>query len=138
MRAEAAAEGFAVLAEAGSLFRDEPGLTAATTAKWAARHRSELVDYTAAILAAARWCASNRNRDELTAMMAEDREAGPEAVSDLLDLELGAVTQAAPTIDRAAVSLATVERRRRERTGVGTNGYFASEYMDEAFASLVV
>jgi ABC-type nitrate/sulfonate/bicarbonate transport system substrate-binding protein len=128
------AEGFQVLDSAAEHFPLYPGLTAATTRRWASAHASELLGYTRALLAGARWAAEPGHQAEAVELIARDQQVDVAAARRRYELEAEARSTALPTLEQAMASLDVVRRLRQDLTGTtaGLSAYVDLSYMERA------
>ena len=127
-------EGFRLLALAGEYFPVYPGLTAATTRRWAADHDADLLAYTRALLAGAAWAADPANAEKAVDLIARDQQVDAEGARRRLQVELESRSVAQPTDTQVAQGLEVVRDLRRQITGVGgpLESYFDPTYMRRA------
>lgn len=131
---EALREGFRLLEPAGAYFPLYPGLTAATTRRWAAAHDDELVRYTRALLDGAAWAADTSNASAAIQMIALDQGVDADTARRRYEIEAASRTEGQPTGAQIESSLEAVRGLRRAMTGVGSNlhSYVDTSYMRRA------
>lgn len=132
----ALAKGYRVLDSADRYFPIYPGLTAATTRRWASVHDAELLGYTRALLAGVRWAADPNHREEAIALIAQEQHLGPATVRQRYEAERSSRVGGIPDIRQIETSLEVVRQLRHEMTGVGRDlsAYFDPAYMQRALA----
>jgi ABC-type nitrate/sulfonate/bicarbonate transport system substrate-binding protein len=129
---------FSLLGSAAESFPLYPGLTAATTRRWASAHPADLLGYTRALLAAARWAADPRNADEAVELIARDQHVDTQTARRRYQLEVESRSIALPTLDQILAGLDVVRRLRQALTGstTGLEAYVDLSYMERALAEV--
>jgi ABC-type nitrate/sulfonate/bicarbonate transport system substrate-binding protein len=110
-------EGFPVLDSAADYFPLYPGLTAATTRRWATANQPQLHGYTRGLLAGARWAVDPSHRDEAVELIARDQQIDLPTARRRYELEAEARSVAQPTLEQVMASLEVVRRLRQDMTG---------------------
>ena len=128
-------EGFRILADTREHFGGHPGVTAATTTRFAREDEAALHGYTTALLRAAEWAMDPANEDDVVGVLAAGRGVDEERARRILHIEAASRTATVRTVEAARASLAETAALRAAYTGGRPEGYLDEAVMSRALVA---